>query len=59
MLNIGDTAPDFSLKTKNAEGLKDISLSDHKGEQAVVLLFFPRRRLFQNTIKRMRTTRMI
>ncbi|MDA7699535.1 redoxin domain-containing protein [bacterium] len=41
MLNIGDTAPNFSLKTKNAEGLKDISLSDHKGEQAVVLLFFP------------------
>lgn len=41
MLNVGDTAPDFSLKTKNSEGLKDISLSDHKGEQAVVLLFFP------------------
>ena len=41
MLNIGDTAPDFSLKTKNAEGLKDISLSDHKDKQAVVLLFFP------------------
>jgi peroxiredoxin len=41
MLNIGDTAPDFSLKTKNAEGLKDISLSDHKDKQSVVLLFFP------------------
>ena len=40
-LNIGDQAPDFSLKTKNAEGLKDISLSDHKDQQAVVLLFFP------------------
>ena len=25
-LNIGDNAPDFSLKTKNADGLKDISL---------------------------------
>ena len=40
-LNIGDQAPDFSLKTKNAEGLKDISLSDHKDKQSVVLLFFP------------------
>ena len=40
-LNIGEQAPDFSLKTKNAEGLKDVSLSDHKDQQAVVLLFFP------------------
>jgi peroxiredoxin len=40
-LNIGDNAPGFSLKTKNADGLKDISLSDHKDKQAVVLLFFP------------------
>lgn len=40
-LNIGDNAPDFSLKTKNADGLKDIILSDHKGKQTVVLLFFP------------------
>ena len=40
-LNIGDNAPDFSLKTKNAEGLKDITLSEHKDKQAVVLLFFP------------------
>ena len=40
-LNIGDQAPDFSLKTKNAEGLKDVSLSYHKDQQAVVLLFFP------------------
>ena len=40
-LHIGDNAPDFSLKTKNADGLKDISLSDHKDKQAVVLLFFP------------------
>ena len=40
-LNIGEQAPDFSLKTKNAEVLKDISLSDHKDKQSVVLLFFP------------------
>ncbi len=40
-LNIGDNAPDFTLKTKNAEGLQDITLSEHKDKQAVVLLFFP------------------
>lgn len=40
-LNIGDNAPNFTLKTKNADGLKDISLSDHQSKQAVVLLFFP------------------
>ena len=39
-LNIGDNAPNFTLKTKNADGLKDISLSDHQNKQAVVLLFF-------------------
>ena len=38
-LNIGDNAPDFTLKTKNAEGLQDITLSEHKDKQAVVLLF--------------------
>ena len=36
-----DNAPNFTLKTKNADGLKDISLSDHQNKQAVVLLFFP------------------
>ena len=40
-LNIGEQAPDFSLKTKNAEGLKDISLSDHKDKQSSFALFFP------------------
>ena len=39
-LSIGDNAPNFTLKTKTPEGLKDITLSDHQG-QAVVLLFFP------------------
>jgi len=37
----GAVAPDFTLKTKNAEGLHDVSLSSHKGKQPVVLLFFP------------------
>ena len=34
-------APDFTLKTKNAEGLHDISLSANYGKKKTVLLFFP------------------
>jgi peroxiredoxin len=34
-------APDFTLKTKNAEGLHDVRLSDNYGKQKTVLLFFP------------------
>ena len=36
-LNIGDTAPDFTLKTI---GLREISLKDFRGKN-VVLLFYP------------------
>ncbi len=39
-LKVGAKAPDFTLKTKAADGLKDVKLSDHAGKQ-VVLLFFP------------------
>ena len=39
-LAVGSQAPDFTLKTKAADGLKDIKLSDLAGKQ-VVLLFFP------------------
>ena len=35
------SAPDFTLKTKNAEGLHDVRLSDNYGKQKTVLLFFP------------------
>ena len=38
---IGSKAPDFTLKTKTAEGLKDIKLSDSFGKKQTVLLFFP------------------
>ncbi len=38
---IGTTAPDFTLKTKTAEGLKDVKLNDNFGKKNVVLLFFP------------------
>lgn len=39
-LAVGATAPDFSLKTKTADGLKDVRLSDLAGKP-VVILFFP------------------
>jgi len=37
----GSQAPDFTLKTKAADGLKDVKLSDNFGKKQVVLLFFP------------------
>jgi peroxiredoxin len=37
---VGSTAPDFTLKSKNADGLADVSLSDNGGK-ATVVLFFP------------------
>jgi glutaredoxin-dependent peroxiredoxin len=38
---VGSKAPDFTLKSKTADGLKDIKLSDNFGKKATVLLFFP------------------
>jgi peroxiredoxin len=40
-LKIGTSAPDFTLKTKTANGLEDVKLSDNFGKQNTVLLFFP------------------
>lgn len=40
-LTNGTKAPDFTLKTKNAEGLHDVTLSDNFGKKKTVLLFFP------------------
>lgn len=40
-ISTGIKAPDFTLKTKTDEGLKDIKLSDNYGKSATVLLFFP------------------
>lgn len=34
-------APDFTLKTKNADGLQDVTLSENFGKKKTVLLFFP------------------
>jgi glutaredoxin-dependent peroxiredoxin len=38
---VGSTAPDFTLKTKTAEGVKDVRLSENFGKKQTVLLFFP------------------
>ena len=38
---VGSKAPDFTLKTKTADGVKEIKLSDNFGRRQTVLLFFP------------------
>ena len=38
---LGTKAPDFTLKTAAADGLKDVKLSDNFGKKKTVLLFFP------------------
>ena len=38
---VGSKSPDFTLKTKTPEGLKDIKLSQQLAQGPVVLLFFP------------------
>jgi peroxiredoxin len=38
---VGTKAPDFSLKSKTATGLADVSLGGQLGKKNVVLLFFP------------------
>ena len=38
---VGSQAPDFTLKTKTADGPKDVKLSDNFGQKQTVLLFFP------------------
>ena len=40
-LSVGSKAPDFTLKSKTADGLKDVSLSANFGKKNTVLLFFP------------------
>jgi peroxiredoxin len=40
-LPVGSKAPDFTLKTKTSDGLKDVKLSDNFGKKQTVLLFFP------------------
>jgi peroxiredoxin len=40
-LAVGSNAPDFTLKCKTADGLKDVKLSANFGQKQTVLLFFP------------------
>ena len=40
-ISVGAKAPDFTLKTKRGEDLKDIKLSENFGKKKTVLLFFP------------------
>ncbi len=40
-LDKGISAPDVTLKTKTAEGLQDVHLSENFGKRKTVLLFFP------------------
>ncbi len=40
-LATGTKAPEFTLKTKTAEGLEDVALAANFGKQKTVLLFFP------------------
>ncbi len=40
-ISVGTQAPDFTLKSKNADGVVDISLGNNKGQKNTVLLFFP------------------
>ncbi len=39
-ISVNTKAPDFTLKQKTADGLKDVSLSDFRGKKTLVL-FFP------------------
>jgi len=38
---VGSKAPDFTLKSKDANGLKDVTLSANFGKKNTVVLFFP------------------
>ena len=40
-IEAGSKAPEFSLKSKNADGVADIKLTDNVGSKNTVLLFFP------------------
>lgn len=40
-ISVGSKAPLFTLKTKTADGLKDVSLGEYIGKRPTVLLFFP------------------
>lgn len=40
-ISVGSQAPDFTLKTKTAEGFVDVTLSSNFGKKNTLILFFP------------------
>jgi peroxiredoxin len=40
-LSVGTKAPDFTLKSKGPDGLRDVALGANLGKKNTVLLFFP------------------
>ncbi len=40
MPKVGDMAPDFKLSYFDGQGLKEVSLSQYRGEKQVVLAFY-------------------
>lgn len=40
-ITVGTKAPDFTLKSKQADGVKEVKLSENFGKKNTVLLFFP------------------
>ena len=40
-LSVGSKAPDFTLKSKGPDGLRDVALSANIGKKNTVVLFFP------------------
>lgn len=40
-VSVGSKAPDFTLKSKTADGIVDVKLSDNLGKKQTVVLFFP------------------
>jgi hypothetical protein len=40
MPKVGDLAPDFKMQYFDGHNLKDVSLSDYRGKQQVVLAFY-------------------
>jgi hypothetical protein len=40
MPKVGDMAPDFKLSYVDAHGMKDVSLSQYRGQKQIVLAFY-------------------
>jgi peroxiredoxin len=57
---VGSQAPDFTLKSKTADGLVDVKLSANFGQKQTVILFLPvglHRRLHAGNVRSDERTR--